>query len=384
MWYTKKAFVHFALLIFLILSFCLYFLAKPLNLVYGRPPQPTPTPSPQGNQGLQPGWVIDNNGHLLFTNEIAKTIAETKAGWVRINFRLGGFQDWTETTTFGYSALSLYDQVVANALNNNLKILGLLSNESWHGNQPDWQAGNAENGLGNGDNIYLQEFSKNAAVVLASYFADRINAWEVWNEPNAPTTYIYPSNFSHLLAHVYVDTKQAGVTGVEFISGGLYSHEGWGNRIITSSNTGADYLRNTYAQGRKLANWEGIKSTYGSYPLDEIGQHLYIDQWAQTNSTRIAEALRFVREAYLAEEGTTTAKKTYLAELGWSTKNVSERIQAKNLEIVYATCQKTSFVAKVYWFCLKDEPAADLFYGLIRPDSTRKPAFSSYQQYAAY
>ena len=143
----------------------------------------------QGNQGLQDGWAIDDAGNVLFTDAVAAKIAEAGAGWVRINFRLGGFEDWTETETFDYSALDLYDEVVDNALNNNLKVLGLLSNESWHGDQSVWQANNAERDEGNGDNDYLRNFSLKAAVILAGHFAGRVDLWEVWNEPNAYTTY---------------------------------------------------------------------------------------------------------------------------------------------------------------------------------------------------
>ena len=118
-----------------------------------------------GNQGLQDGWAIDNgaidnDGNVLFTHEVAAKIAEAGAGWVRINFRLGAFKDWTETGTFGHSALSLYDEVVANARANHLKVLGLLCNEAWPGVQSDWQANNAERDRGTGDNAYLSNFSK--------------------------------------------------------------------------------------------------------------------------------------------------------------------------------------------------------------------------------
>ncbi len=41
-----------------------------------------------GNQGLQGGWVISDNGDVLKSPFPA--IQEAGAGWVRIGFRLGG------------------------------------------------------------------------------------------------------------------------------------------------------------------------------------------------------------------------------------------------------------------------------------------------------
>jgi len=108
-----------------------------------RPPKP-----PAGPQGLQPGAPMWNNGEILFTDAVAAKIAASGAGWVRLNFRLGpNFANWTDTSAFGYSALSRYDTIVDNALNNNLKVLGLLSNEAWNTRNPppaEWQENNAE------------------------------------------------------------------------------------------------------------------------------------------------------------------------------------------------------------------------------------------------
>ena len=384
----------------------------------------------QGNQGLQDGWAIDDEGKVLFTNDVAAKIAEAGAGWVRINFRLGGFEDWTETETFDYSALDLYDEVVDNALNNNLKVLGLLSNESWHGDQSVWQANNAERDEGNGDNDYLRNFSLKAAVILAGHFAGRVDLWEVWNEPNAYTTYseekgytgssfIYPSNFAWLLRHVYEDVKDAGITDARFISGGVFGHDlgglativegrlvikrgdptkpGYGVRLdreserpsaaSSVSESGSDYLRATYDQGKANAGWDDLKATYGSYPLDGIGQHLYIDQGGTTSARKIGTYLRDVRNAYTAYEGKRTAKQTFVTEVGWATSMVSEATQAKNLEIAYGKFKEIAYLQTAYWFQLRDIPPADLYYGLLTPFDppwTEKPSWDAYRTHAVY
>src|SRR3990172_4002396 len=195
--------------------------------------KPPPKP-PAGPQGLQPGAPMWNNGEILFTDAVAAKIAASGAGWVRLNFRLGpNFANWTDTNAFGYSALSRYDTIIDHALNNNLKVLGLLSNEAWNTTTPppgEWQANNAEVAGGNGDNPYIQGFETGAARVLIPHFAGKIDNWQVWNEPNASLTWVYPSNFAWLLRRVYVAAKESGVPNLTIVSEiGKIDNGGGGN-----------------------------------------------------------------------------------------------------------------------------------------------------------
>lgn len=351
----------------------------------GLPLPPIAAAAVQANQGLQYGAVIDNSGNVLLTDEALDKLAASGTGWLRINFRLGNgyFLDWTDTTAHGYSALDRYDLIVDHARTRGLHVLGELSNEAWNGWLSMWQANNAEVAGGNGDNTYLQEFSHKAAVILAQHFAGRIATWEVWNEPSQSATYLYPSNFAQLLAHVYTDTRLAGVTGETFVSGGITSLQDNKGRI-TSASSGADYLKNVYVQGKQRAGWDTIKATYGSYPLDSVGQHLYVDGFAKTTAVHLRTALKLLHDAYVQSEGGSTAKKTIITEFGWATTNVSEGTQAANLQTAYTEYKNTAYVVNAYWFFLRDEPAPNLYFGLLRPDSSQKPAWAAYQTYANY
>ena len=386
------------------------------------------------NQGLQGGWAIDDSGHLNFPHGLQNQlplIASAGAGWVRINFRLGScYSNWTAPGCNGATALEQYDVLVDDARSRGLRVLGLLSNESWQGKQPEWTANSAEISGGNGDNSYLSTFSQQVAVVLAKHFQGRIDTWEVWNEPNAWTanpdsgiyeggTFLYPSNFAWLLSHVYEDTRLVGIPGVWFISGGIFGHDiGGASRMIegipvllrgdyqasdqgaagplaalpvSTASSGAAYLANTYQQGQLNAQWNRVRTMWGSYPLDAVGQHLYLDQGGETSSAKIRSYLDDLRNVYVAFEGSATARKIVMTEIGWSTAFVSEAVQAKNLQTAYSTFKATSFLANAYWFAIQDVPEANLYYGLQTGGSdvdghkgTPKPAFEVNQLYTGF
>ena len=140
-----------------------------------------------------------------------------------------------------------------------------------------------------------------------------------------------------------------------------------------------DYLRATYQCGRALAGWGEIKARYGSYPLDGIGQHLYIDQGGATNESNLSAYLQDVRDAYAAFEGRNTDKQTFVTEFGWATNAITPALQAANLRVACDTFRRTPYVAQAYWAGIQDIPAAELYFGLARSDGSLKPAFAAYQ-----
>src|SRR5207237_940823 len=67
------------------------------------------------------------------------------------------------------------------------------------------------------------------------------------------------------------------ITDVTLISGGLFGHSIGG--VYGSDNAGASYLNSTYNMGvNVIGTWKTIKAQTGSYPLDAVGQHIYLDQ----------------------------------------------------------------------------------------------------------
>jgi hypothetical protein len=414
----------------------------------------------QGNQGLQGGWSVDDGGRVNFLHSASQQFSimrDAGAGWVRVHFRLGAcFATWSPQapacgTADGATALAVYDLVVENALANNLKVVGLFSQESWRGTQADWTANNAENNPTNdpsrtGDNAYVRAFAEQAVRPIVARYQGKVAQWEVWNEPNAyesldgagnPVggTFLYPSNFAWLLKRAHVEVRAAGGA---VISGGLLGHDQDVHTAVIVENgrprraalrgtlkdtrlergrrtpvrpgvvaepaaaaaascetvpTGADYLCSTYDAGIATAGWAAYKAQAGSYPLDQVGQHVYIDQGAATTSRELETYLAEVRNAYLRSEGSATAKKTYVTEFGWETTgSLTPQLQAQNLQVAFTTFKGTRYVGRAFWFNVQDIAEGDLWWGLVRSDydarspnpALRKPSFAAFQKYATY
>jgi hypothetical protein len=261
---------------------------------------------------------------------------------------------------------------------------------------------------------------------LMGHFAGRVDAWEVWNEPNAYTSYsgstgytgstfIYPSNFAWLLRRVYEARNAAGVTGASLISGGVFGHDltaaltpSWagvefergdpqtpryaeppaGGRVgplstdPIAAKSGAEYLRAAYVQGIALAGWNDLPA----YPLDGLGQHLYIDQGAATTAAKIAAYLEAVRAVPL-EHPEEAPPPTWITEVGWTTASVAEAVQAADLKTAFDAFRAAPYVGPAFWFQLRDIGVAGMYYGLLKPFDPpweRKPAWQAFRQHRVF
>lgn len=352
------------------------------------------------HQGLQAGWAVDDRGNVNFTSSFSlqnRYMHEAEASWIRLNFRLGAcFKDWVSRGCNGRTALETYDEVVEMATSHGFQVLGLVGHEAWHGSQDEWNANNAEHAGGDGDNPYLRHLGDDAAGVLATHFKDKIRYWEIWNEPNAWTerdergrpqggSFIYPSGFAWALTRSYEAIKLARPDAV-VISGGLFGHDLGDAAILfsrapcpTAMPSGADYLCATYERGLAHAGWQP-----GAYPFDHVGQHVYIDGGSATSEEKLRMYLEEIRDAYLLYEGAESPKTTHVTEFGWSTKDLSQELQAENLTIAFDTFRQVGYVARAYWFHAQDVPEAGLFFGLTEASGKKKKAFDVYQDVAAY
>jgi len=344
-----------------------------------------------GPNGADNGWAIDNSGNPLLTSAVAGKLSKGETGWIRIEMRLiPGHATW-DAAMLGY-----YDVAVNNARGAGLQVLLLIDGGSWPGGQTAWTNNNAENiSGGNGDNAYVAGFATNAALVIVQHFRDRVKYFELWNEPNcwssnpAPgvftgCTYLYPSNYGWLLARTWEAVHQtAQIKDVTLFSGGVFGHS-IGN-VYSYANAGAQYIDDTYKIG--LTNggaFSHIHTNYNAYPLDGVGQHLYIDQGGLTTSNRFRQYLDWVRQAYTKYEGSGTPKRSFITEFGWTTTSVNQSVQNSNLVFAFNAIQAAPYLQTAIWFNWEDNVAASLYYGVLDSTETPKLSYSSYQNFQRY
>ncbi|MDR3458277.1 MAG: hypothetical protein P4N60_12580 [Verrucomicrobiae bacterium] len=352
-----------------------------------------------GPHGTDVGWTVDHTtGHINFTSTMANQLSQGEVGWVRVEMALvKGHTNW-DATMLGY-----YDIVVNNAHNAGLQVLMLIDGGSWPGSQSDWCANNSENNPGfNGDNAYVENYATNAVVPLVQHFHDRVKLFELWNEPNCWTvnpssgvytgaTFVYPSNFGWLLTRSWEAVHQTyHLNDVTLFSGGLFGLSAFGTSY---SSAGGQYLDDTYNTGTNLVkggSFAHTKSAYNAYPLDGIGQHVYITQGGVVSSNTFRQYEDWVHQALTKYEGTSSPKKTFITEFGWQTTNninsngVSTVVQDTNLVTAFNAIRATPYVQTVIWFSWQDNTAGALWYGVLDAAGNAKLSYPDFQHAERY
>src|SRR4051812_46888053 len=87
-----------------------------------------PSARAAGPQGIQNGWAVDNAGNVLLTAAQAQRMADSGAGWVRINIRA------VNGSVSSPAFFSAYDQAINNCTSKGLQVIALVTNESVPGN----------------------------------------------------------------------------------------------------------------------------------------------------------------------------------------------------------------------------------------------------------
>ena len=355
---------------------------------------PTPGPSPTAIppdapchpvvKGVSYPFVAQDGGTLSAATPVAGVsdayaVGEAGSLHVRIDFHLVHDTSWTPAE---YGA---YDAAIGAFCGVHVDVLGLVGPGvvSPLTDPRTWSANNAEQTGGDGDNPFMRQFAARVLDLVGRYHSC-VHTWELWNEPNvgaagATGTYIYPSNFAAMLADTYALVKKA-YPDVTLVSGGILSVDGGGH--VDPRNSGADYLRQTYFMGLQVAHtWDAVRAQFGGNPLDVVGQHLYLDQGGLVDTQHIIDAYRYMHDAYAAfGDGATPI---YMTEGAWSTGTVSPALQALNLDMLYSMSENplVPYVARVYWYLLRDGGSPDQAYGLETADGQPKPSFDRFRAY---
>ncbi len=222
---------------------------------------------------------------------------------------------------------------------------------------------------------------------MATRFAGKVAAWEIWNEEDASQWWTHPdpAAYARLLKPSYPAVKSADPQA-QVILGGL---------------TGNDYnfLQGVYDAGAK-GSFDAvgvhtdtacsIVSPYSYYrnapPDRRIGQYTFLG-YREVHNTMLVHA---------------DDKPIWMTELGWSTSTqvcdqgasqgakaggVTPADQATFLAQAYHCLQGDPYVQVGIWFNLQDTLSADTpftRFGLLGSDFSPKPAFSAFADFATH
>jgi hypothetical protein len=321
--------------------------------------------------GLNAGAPIWN-GSLQLTSQRAQQFAATGTDSIRVNFRLDN-----GATTWNSTQLSMYDQVIANARNAGLKVLGLFSNETVAGGQGAWNNDPDNDGL----NSYVTQYASTAQFLVNRYKND-VKTWELWNEPNAYTnpnysndplnaggTYILPRVYAQVLNQTYRSLNSAGLLtpGTKLVSGGLLAHD-----IGGSFSTAMDYMQQVY---NRTSVWNSLQSDFGRrYAWDEFGYHFYLSQGSLIPTSQLSSYFNTVRST---QSTNSDPSKINVTEFGWQTiGSNTQQLQRDNMATAYNYMEALPFISGTYWYQWTDEP--DVKWGITNSSGQPKLSYNEF------
>ncbi len=282
-------------------------------------------------------------------------IKKAGAGWVRMDFLWQDIEPAQNQFDF-----SKYDYLVDLLRKNNIKILGILSySADWASAYGKWNWPAQDNKL-----------FVNYATKVVSRYKDKIKYWEIWNEPDSHI-YWQPQDglkaYCALLKDVYIALKKVD-PACKILNGGLAN--------------GIASVNHLYDNGAK------------DY-FDILNIHIFD---SPMHPDAVKRVVAYPRLAYkiMARNGD-SQKKIWITEIGcpgvkkglkvnnwWMGENPDELKQASWVKEAFTELLRETSVEKIFWAFFRDtkkhwDNGID-YFGLVRWDFSKKPAFSAYQK----
>lgn len=278
--------------------------------------------------------------------------AQLGVKWLRTDFwwsvaqpTKGGGYNWT-----------VFDKVVALAEKYGIEIIAELN-----GYPSGWVNGSFASQK---DQAAFAAFASAAA----THFGDRVDYWEIWNEPNMQG--ISSANYTAMLKLAYTAIK--AVDASDFvITGGLAAAPSTTGTVIGA----VDYLKGIYANG-------------GEGYFDAVGYHPYTYPYLPSDSDSwngwqmMEDGIR----ATMVANGDANLK-VWLTELGAPTAGssvaVTETMQTATLIEAMAQAQATSWAGPMLWYSYQDKGLSttdiESWFGLVGPNGAHKEIYDTYQ-----
>ena len=292
------------------------------------------------------------------------------AQWVRMTIN---WSDYVEPSdgTYNSSELSGFDRGIDLARGAGYKIILTVQGS------PSWAHDGTNGNSPPRDNAELAEFM----AFLASRYAGRVQAYQVWNEPNL--AWAWPSGpdaggYARMLRAVAPSIRAAD-PAAKVVFAGLFMND-------------YEYLEGAYAAVPNLGDYFDVMATH---PVVYFGRAPEA-MWFEDDGRISKGAFSAYREVRASMEAQGDTKPIWLTGFTWSTTTqgysiylgVSPEVQADYLVRAYNCLEQDSYVQVATWNALRNEAwrhdantwASQL--GLMTTTFAPKPAYNALKDYA--
>jgi polysaccharide biosynthesis protein PslG len=331
-----------------------------------------------GMFGISPGGDIQDSARL---RRDLDTLERAGARWLRVDI------NWAQIQRGGRNSYDweAIDRVVRGARDRGMRVLGTIVYT------PAWARPSGTSATYGPDPATYALFARRA---VRHYSAMGVHAYEVWNEPNVSAFWTPAPNaaaYTRLLQAAYPAMKAAD-PGATVLTGGTAP-------ALTDTPSGGllDWLRPGNGTGVGPVEWLGqIYANGGRGFFDGVAHHPYcwpampgqVEAWSAWHQMYGSDpSLR----SLMADNGD-GAKAIWATEFGVPTDgpsgtHVSESVQASMVAKAYRVWRGYGWGGPLFTFSGRDRgtnrSTNQNFFGLVRRDFSRKPAFGAYRKAAA-
>ena len=327
--------------------------------------------APAGAQAAETGvvpdlsWGISNSAQ----DQTGAALQDVGAGWVRMSM---SWSNWVEPSdnSYGGSALSHFDRAVNIAEAAGYKII-IMVEES-----PSWARDTSNKNAPPRDNAELAEFMG----FLANRYRGRVEAYQVWNEPNLKWAWDNAPNaaeYAQMLRTVAPSIRAAD-PGAKVLFAGV-------------SRNDYRFLEDAYASMPDIGDYFDVMATHPYVYNGGSPEGVWLDENGRINKG----AFSAYREVRATMEYYGDTKPIWFTEFGWSTTTagtgwnlgVTPEMQATYLAQAYDCMLQDSYIEVATWYNFRNEYWANdsntwvTQLGLMSTNFTRKPAYYALKNY---
>lgn len=343
---------------------------------------PIPNPRPTVEHSARIGVAVGETLSAASPEELARTLddlASLGVGWVRADLAWSSVRP-EENAPHRWDA---FDRLVEAAYARGIRVLPILTYT------PAWARMDACAWTSKCPPEDPSAFGAFAQSAAERYAPRGVVAWEVWNEPNIRTFWASganPAGYAALLKEAYAAIHTVSPDAV-VVSGGL-APASTGNGDMEPR----EFLEQLYIYGAG-ASFDAVGFHPYSYPLSPT-HYKRSNAWSQMAETSwsIRSIMREhgddAKQVWLTEYGAPTAGPGAIATGGdghafWNVPDhVSEAYQAELMREAFTAHASYGWAGPLFWYSYRDlgvdRENKEHFFGLLRYDGTRKPAYEDF------